>query len=171
MTHTSYGIFDIQANFIVKTGVLNCTGSAEGNTKIQCNQVINAIGQSVDLPPAVLKDAQHINLATIEQTLEIPVTPGRKKVYKFIPQQGELTGKTVYIAFENVVKKPGEKDFGTLVIKMYRYVQDIDAPGKWTEFGNLKIPTIAWRFSVSPDAIFTSGPDEFTLGKKDIKPN
>lgn len=167
----AYGVFDIQANFIVKTAVENCISSGAGSTKIQCSQVINAIGQSVDLPTTVLKEAQSIDLSKNEQLLEIPLTSGKKKVYKFTPQQGELAGKTVYIAFDNLVKKPGDKDFGIVVIKMYRYVQDVDTPVKWTEFGSIKIPALMWKFRVTPQAVFTSGLEEFTLGKKDIKPN
>ncbi len=109
-----------------------------------------------------------------EQFQWLPLPPkGGIKVYSFIPSEGELADKTIYLAFDDVVSRPGSRLGGKTFIRILRQVEG-DAPDKWLEAGELEgfsRPT-KWPFTLMPDGTLVTiyGKDkrrvEFKLGKK-----
>ncbi len=156
-------IFDLKLD--MRVAIQTCAGGVKGGPKTKCRQVINAIGDKVNIPLSQLK-IQSLDLSQPDQALALPVTAGTRTAYSFVPSQGELAGKTVYLVFDNVAQRAGTKDFGKMVIKMYRNVKDVDQEGAWTEVGNLNFGNLNMPFSVKPDGTFLTQDTEFLLGQK-----
>ncbi len=155
-------LFDLKLN--IRVAIQSCTG-VKGGPKTKCRQVVNAIGDKVNIPLSQLK-IQPLDLSQPDQDLVLPVTAGTRTAYSFVPSQGyDLAGKTVYLVFDNVAQRPGTKDFGKMVIKMYRNVKNVDQEGSWTEVGNLNFGNLNMPFSVKPDGTFTAQDTQFLLGQ------
>lgn len=155
---TDAAIFDIKLN--LKIGVQTCTGGE----KVDCKQVINAIGETVKIPLSELT-IQPLDLTQANQDLRIPLTVGTRTAYSFVPSTGELAGKTIYLVFDNVVQRPGSQHFGKVIIKVYRHIKGVDAERTWLEVGNISLENISLPFEVSSDATFKTGQSTFNLGR------
>jgi hypothetical protein len=155
----AYGaIFDIDLDIKITAAIQTCVGGE----KIECKQVVNAIGETVKIPLSSLK-IEKLDLSQATQNLKIPVIAGSKTAYSFITPGGDLAGKIIYLVFDNVAQRPGTKDFGKMVIKMYRHIKDVDKEESWTEVGNIAIENLNWSFSVTPEAVFKTGNKIFNL--------
>lgn len=154
-------VFDI--NMKITAAVQTCVGGE----KIECKQVVNAIGQVVKMPLKDLK-IQDLDLSKGQQDLSLPVVPGARTAYSFVPKEGELAGKTVVLAFDNVAQRPGTKDYGKMVVKMYRHAKGVDAQDEWTEVGDISIEKLSWPFTMKQDGTFMSQDKPFFLGQKQI---
>jgi len=138
-----------------------------GGERIECSQVVNAIGDAVQIPLKIL-NAQQIDLSKARQQLGLPIIPGTRAAYSFISAQGELAGKMVYVLFDNEVQRPGTKDFGKLVVTVNRHVKGVDPADQWFEVGRIVIEKLEWPFNVQQDGTFTTQDSQFLLGTKTV---
>ncbi len=157
------GLIDVKVK--ITAAVQNCIGG-EGST-IECKQVVNAIGDPASIPLKELT-IQPLDLSKPSADLALPVTPGTRTAYSFVPSSGDLAGKTVYLVFENVEQRRGTKDFGKQVNKMYRHVLGVDKPDVWIEVGSVDIEKLSWPFELNVNGTLTSQNEKFFLGKGTI---
>jgi len=132
-----------------KTAVVDCAGAASA-----CTAVVNAVGDVIsydvtgETPKFLGKISQEKKIS-----VDFPQVPGTKTLYSLVPGTGESQGKLIYVLFDNVIQRPGSKDFGKTVIKIYRQFTGEPAT-QWTEVGMLVTPTTAIpgeEITIQPD--------------------
>ncbi len=156
----AHAVFDMTAKFSV--GVQTCVGGGS----VDCKQVINAVDVGkLTIPLKTLK-IEPIDLSTGIVNVELPVGPGGRTAYSLVPSTGDSAGKTVHLVFENVPQRAGTKDYGKLMIKVYRHIQGIDIADQFSNIGSITIEKLSFPFNAKPDGTLSTQDQNFFLGKK-----
>ena len=119
---------DVEAN--IQVGVNNCTG---GHSVCPITQTLGAFGQpfSTDPMQASINDLGKID-QQMNVTLNIPQKVDGYTMYSVTPTEGELSGKTIYLALRLSAKgKPGSRLAGLYPVELFRLVAGQDAKRGW----------------------------------------
>lgn len=157
----AHAVLDVNLNVKMSIGVQTCVG---GGT-IQCQQSINATDTGKLTIPVKSLNAQAIDLSKGTLDLNLPLVPGMKTAYKLVPSTGDSAGKTVYLVFENAVQAAGSKDYGKLIMKVYRHVEGVDIANQFANLGSISIKQLALTFDAKPDGTLSTQDEKFFLGK------
>ena len=118
----------------VGLGFNNCIGKmANCNTTVS----VNAVGEVADIDRT--KNLTKFGKITedTQKTLEIPTQSGIIKIYSFTPSEGEMAGKELFLALDNVPPVLGSIYSGQKVVKLYAQNQD-QKRTEWTTVGNFR---------------------------------
>lgn len=175
------GLLDVDLK--LQLGVTTCTGGGSN-----CSVTINAMGDTIELDVTKLPVKE---LGTISQDkvikLALPQEENERVVYSYIPSEGELSGKKIYLTLENRPQAPGTRLAGKTVIKLYRQIEG-DKVTQWIDVGEitsqakegLPVNELPFMFKAGGN-IETENPSKkapdgsfekvtFVLGKRNVNP-
>lgn len=166
-------------NITVRAGLslANCIGNSPNCSS---NVTLNAVGENeiIDVKKYKVTSFGDIKDDT-KVDLEIPVEKNTQKIYSFKPTQGELAGKMIYLAFDNIPPRLGSIASGKVAVKMYSQNESQKA-NEWTDVGNMTFDQAAagekltQPFTIKPDGTLVSYDPkrkvtvEYPLGKSKL---
>lgn len=166
-------------NISVRAGLslANCIGY---HPNCSSSVTLNAVGENeiIDVKQYKVTSFGDIKDDT-KVDVEIPVEKNTQKIFSFKPTQGELAGKMIYFAFDNIPPRLGSIASGKVVVKMYSQNESQKA-NQWTDVGNITLdqaPTgekLTQPFTIKPDGTLVSYDPkrkvtiEYPLGKSKL---
>jgi hypothetical protein len=140
----------INVNVNAKVAVGTCP---RGN----CPVTINAVGDKavIDISKYAVTDLGTIVEAKDHVSISLPTQAGDMKIYSFIPTEGDLANKKIFVAFDNQQPRAGSRFAGLNLVKVHRRA---NGETDWTEAGQFAgaDKVSEWQFEIRPNGDFVT---------------